>query len=360
MKNKVVFVFITGINFFLLLADDAWTQETPIHYDSVYSAVLKEERPIQIIFPNNYKQDSTDKCDVLYVLDGEWNTSLAQTVRGFLEYTKFIPANIIIVGIPNLYRDSNNMRDRDFTPTHTDFSILSGGAGNFLSFLKNELIPYVNKKYPTKTENNTLYGTSLGGLFTLYAFLQEPALFKSYLAGEPSLWWDNGYLDKVAIQKIGTTANLDNTLWIASKDGTAYREMGISGLDSILNRQAPKDLDWKIETYPNETHFSTIWKGIYDGLKFSYKGLITEGDFLLGPLNGRVVKGKTFQLRCYNISSENYIRYTTDGSEPTTASSKLKSENIFNFSESTILTIKSLNARRENDKITRCEFKVEA
>ena len=53
--------------------------------------------------------------------------------------------------------------------------------------------------------------------------------------------------------------------------------MGISSFDSLLTLKAPNDLQWKVEGYPNETHFSAIWKGIYDGLKFTYVKSKTDG-----------------------------------------------------------------------------------
>jgi hypothetical protein len=56
------------------------------------------------------------------------------------------------------------------------------------------------------------------------------------------------------------------------------------------------------------------------------------------------------------MDSENYIHYTADGSEPTNSSQTLKPENHFSFSESTIITIKSIGARKENNKTIRCQF----
>ena len=68
-------------------------QEQNIHNDSLYSSILKEQRQIQVIFPKKYKPDQKDKLDVIYVLDGEWNTSLTQKLYDFMEYAKFIPVN---------------------------------------------------------------------------------------------------------------------------------------------------------------------------------------------------------------------------------------------------------------------------
>lgn len=359
MKSLIMYTVPTLILFLFLFPFAGRTQESTGIHDTVYSFSLKEKRPIRIILPSSYKTGSTAQYDILYVLDGEWNTSLANTARGFLEYGRFIPANIIIVGITSLYRGNDNLRDRDFTPTSTNYNPMSGGAADFLSFLKNDLLPYINTKYPTNKKNNILYGTSLGGLFALYAFFQEPSLFKSYITIEPSLFWDNGYMHKLAIDKMSPLSKVQGTLWISSRDGKAFRNMGIYQMDSILKEHAPKLLNWKVETYPNETHFSTIWKGIYDGYKFTYKGMLPEGEFALAPMNGRLVKGKPFTLHCFNTASENYIHYTTDGSEPTSTSPRLKSENPFSFSKSTIVTIRTLSAHKENEKSIRCQFFVD-
>ena len=280
MKIKTRFALIATTIYLVLISISAWTQNPIVQYDSLYSNILKEERPIKIILPKKYNPSLTDRYDVLYVLDGEWNTSLAEKVYEFLEYAKFIPANVIIVSIPNYYKNGINLRDRDFTPTSTEnsegkftwmkSSLISGGAANFLLFLKEELVPFVNGKFQTNIENDILYGTSLGGLFAIYAYLHEPTLFKSYITVEPSLWWDNEYINSIAPGKLEAKKGIRNTLWISSRDGRAAVEMGISSFDSLLALKAPEDLRWKVAAYPNETHFSAIWKGIYDGLKFTY------------------------------------------------------------------------------------------
>jgi predicted alpha/beta superfamily hydrolase len=287
MKTKAQFALLASILYFLLITIRARAQNPIIQYDSLYSTVLKEHRAIKLIFPKKYTPTLTDRFDVLYVLDGEWNTSLSEKVYEFLELAKFIPTNLMIVSIPNSYKNGINMRERDFTPTSTEkkdgkfremkSSHMFGGASNFLQFLKKELVPFVNKKYPTKPENNILYGTSLGGLFAIYAYLQEPTLFRSYLTVEPSLWWDNGYVSKTAMKGLANNKTTTNTLWISSRDGQALSVMGIARFDSVLALKAPDKLQWKVASYSNETHFSAIWKGIYDGLKFTYVKSKTDG-----------------------------------------------------------------------------------
>ena len=322
-------------------------QSQDVRHDTLYSEILQEKRALQIHFPKNYKPGSENRFDAIYVLDGEWNTSLTSTVYNFLAFAKFVPQDVIIIGINNPSENNTNLRDRDFTPTHTDYGPVSGGAEKFLSFIKNELLPYIHRTYPAKKEGSTLYGTSLGGLFVLYAFLIEPQLFKSYLTVEPSLWWDNNYLTGFAAKKLDEMKGLNNTLWFSSRDGIALQQMGIKSIDSVFRKKAPPGLFWKSVGYPNETHFSAIWKGIYDGLKFSYTGHLIEGNIRINPMNGIVLREKPFHLSCYNLSADSLLRYTIDGTPPVWTSSRLKSENLMAFSDSKTLIVRSFSPREE-------------
>ena len=266
MRNK--------INCFIFILFSSFLVQAQYHVeknDSIYSEHLNELRQIRINIPKEYDLNSNEKLDVLYVLDGEWATSLTKTVYEFLEYANFIPKNILIVSIPNSYKDGINMRRRDFTPVRVKNQPVSNGVINFQKFLKEELIPLINSKYKTNPQNNILYGSSLGGLFSIYSYLEDPSLFKSYISIEPVLRLGDNYINKIATAKLEQHTDSNNRLWISSRDGKDFNEMGIAKFNSILYSNAPKNLAWKINTYQNETHFSVIWKGVFDGLKFVYK-----------------------------------------------------------------------------------------
>src|SRR5579871_2218703 len=169
---------------------------------SLYSSVLNEKRSVEIIVPPGYTKGSPAGYDVIYVLDGI--RAYHFVAYDYLKGEGFIPENTILVGLLGI-KDTNT-RYRDFTPTRTSSG--SGGADKFLLFLKTELVPYINKAYHTGSERSTLVGGSMGGLFVIYALLNEPSLFKAFIALDPSLWWDNGYLNTLAAGKIGDLKGL--------------------------------------------------------------------------------------------------------------------------------------------------------
>ncbi|WP_184546952.1 alpha/beta hydrolase-fold protein [Mucilaginibacter sp. FT3.2] len=316
MKNRLRF-FLALLVITNSMVNMAKAQDTvlkvPVNarLDSLKSGILNQERLIQVFVPPDYKPGSTDKYDVLYVLDGgNWNTGLITQVQRFLEGEGNMPPTIIVsvLGID---------RNKDLTPTHLKDWKTSGGADKFLAFIKNELIPHVNKTYPSNGDN-TLWGHSLGGLFVMYALLNEPKVFKSYIAVDPSLWWDNCYLPKIAAGKLPALAGLNNTLFISGRDGKDGRSMKIDTMGTILKSIAPAGLTWKVSIYPDETHSSVRFKTTYDGLKFTYTGF--SGGIEFHPMNGIVLKDKPIKILYFNDTSKVY--YTLDGTVPTTSSAK--------------------------------------
>lgn len=251
--------------------------------DSIYSNVLKEQRIIQIILPEGYDANLADKYDVIYVVDGEWNTERASLIHQQNVQWKFMSKNIVI-GVENKYIDGVNQRDRDLTPTNNDTQPLSGKADNFIAFFKDELIPYINKEYST-TGANTLIGASHGGTFAVYTLLKQPQLFKSYIAADPSLWWDDRYLSKFAAERLPELSDINATLHISGRKGGPYEGMGIVAMDSVLKLKAPKGLIWESIDYPNEIHNSVQFKSFYDGLKLAYRGYTNES-ITFHPMGG--------------------------------------------------------------------------
>lgn len=283
--------------------------------DSIYSSILQEQRSLKIFIPDTWKKDSTEKFEVIYLTDGEWVKELFPFIYKFAKGENFVPP-VMMVAIPNRYINGVNQRDRDFLPVHVADNAISGGADKFISFLKNELIPYINKTYPVNG-TNSLYGHSYGGLFSMYTFLTEPGLFETFYATDPSFWWNNDYAIKLASERLGKITSVRH-LWIAGIELT-YKGMGIDRMDSVLKLKAPANIFWKIGLFPNESHNSVRLKAIYDGLKFSYAGY-PGSSIQFHPMNGILLKDKPAPI--FLVSAYPDCHYTIDGSEPSVDSPK--------------------------------------
>src|SRR5882757_6797115 len=177
--------------------------------DSVFSKVLNEQREVWIYVPTGLASAAKagTKFPVVYLLDGDGHF---YSVAGMIQQLSSVNGNtvcpeMIVVAIPN------TDRTRDLTPTHVSEMFgdstrakTSGGAENFTKFLSTELIPYIEKTYPT-SPHRVLIGHSFGGLFAINTLVKNPELFTNYLAIDPSLWWDDARLSAEA-EKILDTA----------------------------------------------------------------------------------------------------------------------------------------------------------
>ncbi len=299
---------------------------------------------IQIVLPAGYKPGSTDKYDVIYVLDGDGNTGLVDNIAQFINGEGFMPP-VIVVGV------LNTDRDRDLTPTRSEGYKTSGGAAQFLGFLKNELIPYIDKTCPTDGDN-IIFGHSFGGLFVTYALFKEPGTFKSYIAADPSYWWDKGMMIRMAAFDLPKLKNMDRTLFISGRGQLALRDMAILPMDTVLQRGAPAGFTWKISPYANETHGSVRLKSIYDGLRFVYDGY-GQKDPEFHPMAGIVLKDKPIKIWYFQDTTN--VHYTTDGTVPTMASPIM--QHALTYSAPGIFTTKVFTGHEKFDKVKTGVFK---
>jgi predicted alpha/beta superfamily hydrolase len=161
----------------------------------ITSSIMGQEYALYVNLPRYY-EDTTRVFPVVYLLDAQWDFPLLNAVFGEQYYDGFVP-EFITVGITWGGENPNydSLRAGDLTPTNIQQVPQSGKGAKFLSFIKEELVPFIDSTYRTKKNDRTLMGCSLGGLFTLYAMFQETELFNRYVLTSPALGWDNEVID---------------------------------------------------------------------------------------------------------------------------------------------------------------------
>jgi uncharacterized protein len=175
MKKVITAILFMNLTFSLF----AQTDNSSIicgNYRKIHSNVLHEERILLISLPEDYgKSDKT--YPVLFKLDGDKGNFLQaiSAASYLLDMTENAP-DPIIIGI------ENTDRNRDMLPDQK--------ANNFIQFINNELIPFVNKNYRTNGFR-IICGQSLSSLFALYSFLEQPDLFDAYILGSFGFYKDS-------------------------------------------------------------------------------------------------------------------------------------------------------------------------
>ena len=161
-------------------------------------------RNVDVWLPDNYT--ASKKYAVLYMHDGQmlfdssitWNKQewgVDETLNQLMQQNKI--RDCIVVGIWN----GGKSRHPEYFPQkpfealskeeqqlvysayrsggQSIFSGLPISSDNYLKFLVEELKPFIDKNYSTKTDasNTFVAGSSMGGLISLYALCEYPTIF---------------------------------------------------------------------------------------------------------------------------------------------------------------------------------------
>ena len=225
------------------------------------SKILNREVNVLVSVPDNYSTSSIH-YPVLYDLGGFYFTFDCGTV-GILSRTTDIP-EMIIVGVPPVERGyvPTPFEERGENPEGADLSI---------KFLKEELIPFVEKNYRTNAFR-ILYGHSVGGLFTMYTLFNYPDLFTAYVAGSPWFQTNDQYWLK-NIEKMAKVRKLDDKfLFMTVGKGEADLTLDtFKELEKWMNNNPFSGLTWK-SAWVEGDHGSMVGRNIYDGLLFIFSG----------------------------------------------------------------------------------------
>ena len=258
--------------------------------ESIYSDTLSEKRTFLVYSPGFTSQNvgPQKRYPVLYLLDG--SAHFYSTV-GIIQQLSQANGNGVLPEMMVVAIESTN-RMKDFVPS-TDPTT----PNRFVQFLKSELIPHVEKHYPT-APYRLIAGHSLGGLLVIDFLTQEPALFNAYIAIDPSMWYANEVFLKRTISHFPAKnlkskslfLGVANTLPVGvhlsqvRKDQSAETRhlRSILRLDDFLKKNAAA-LYYADKFYDRERHNTVPLLTIYDGLRFIFDFYYfdaSEKDFL--------------------------------------------------------------------------------
>jgi predicted alpha/beta superfamily hydrolase len=167
------------------------------------SRALDTERTVRVWLPPGFS--SRGHYGALYLNDGQnlfgdgdpdsggggWHVD--EAAARLIEQHVIDP--LIVVGIDN---GGDRARSVDYLPVPDSFSATPEppGADRYLTFVTDELMPFVNQKYPTLRgpEHTGFGGSSYGAVSAFYAVMARPGVFGRVLLESPSVGVGNGAL----------------------------------------------------------------------------------------------------------------------------------------------------------------------
>jgi predicted alpha/beta superfamily hydrolase len=253
---------------------------TPYEAFTINSAVLGRTYNLSIKLPLDYldKGNETKKYPVLYLNDAPHTFKVAAGVTYFNSMDK-----AIVVGISYaLGVDGQFSRFRDLTPEY-DKSVkqyTTGQAPEFLKFIEDEVITFVEKNYRADPTKRMLSAHSLGASFGAWVLLTKPEVFSSYILTSPSLWFKNELIFSLEEKYAAQHKALKADVFIATgaletpEHGMNYNM--VDGHQRFLTRLRSRNyqgLRINDEIVSGTDHFPTFPVSLEKGLRWIYQDL---------------------------------------------------------------------------------------
>lgn len=200
-------------------------------YMRVESETIGRDFHVFIMLPEGYDQRSAQSYPTVYVLDGGALYPLLVAYYRYLHAGAEIPDAIIVgVSYGSDSFEGGNYRSTDYTAKTAEREYW-GGAGDFQQFLRDELIPSIERSYRSRPDRRVIFGQSIGGQFVLYTALTEPGLFWGHIASNPALHRNLPFFleDHGAASSAGTPSRL--FVAIGSDDDPEFRVPALKWID---------------------------------------------------------------------------------------------------------------------------------
>lgn len=142
---------------------------------------------VYVRLPADMAENPDARYPVVYLLDGDSLFPILASNHLFLTYDDALPEAIVVGIAYGGFEPAVNKRGYDFSAPAADARDDQGGADKFLAFLRSELLPEIERRYPADPDKRVLFGQSRGGHFVLYSAFVDPDLFWGRIASNPTL-----------------------------------------------------------------------------------------------------------------------------------------------------------------------------
>lgn len=255
---------------------------TILQHDSIATEFV-EIRPVSVWIPPSYHQNEDKTYPVLYFMDGqnlfnpktsysrvdwaldEWADSLIST--GQME-------EVIIVGVwnsPKRYLEYMPEKSVDYftdeeldrIKENTESSMERPVSDDFLKYLTQDIIPFINQEYRTKSEpeHTLIGGSSMGGLISLYALTEYPEIFGTALCVSTHWPAGNGITLRYFEENLPKPGSHKIYFDYGTKTLDAEYEPFQKQIDSVMVAQGfSKNEDWLTLKFEGHTHSERDWR----------------------------------------------------------------------------------------------------
>lgn len=166
---------------------------------SVPDPVSGRDYEVFVSLPASYEAEPNRRYPVLYVTDADYAFPIIRQIARRVNLEGPVIEEFILVGLSYAQGDSGaDSRRRDYTPTpngpRNSAGSVHGGGPAYQTYLKTQALPFIEQRFRADPARRILLGHSYGGLLGAQILFSDPAMFRGYVLGSPSLWYDKGHM----------------------------------------------------------------------------------------------------------------------------------------------------------------------
>jgi predicted alpha/beta superfamily hydrolase len=249
---------------------------------------------ISVGLPYGYHDEPEKNWPVVYLIDGNMYFGMVTEIVRSMAWCGST-SDAIVAGIgyatetqmDEAWMDRVTMRMDDLSPVRDEErekkrsqdwkrEVKTGGAANFLEFIGGEVMSLVESNYRVDTNDRTLAGHSLGGLFPLFAMFQDPGQFTNYVACSPSIYWKGQVMLEIEKLFASEESALPARLFLSmgelekeDEDDDSFE--GMMRLFDQLESREYKQFEMVKKLFPDEDHCTVLASSFAAGLKWALR-----------------------------------------------------------------------------------------
>lgn len=239
---------------------------------------------IYVSLPTSYEQNPQRRYPVVYVTDADYGFAMLRSIGRRMNVAGPRLQEFIVVGLSYAKgEDSMASRRRDYTPTpkgarDAPADAVHGQSLKYRDYLQDRVFPFVQQHYRTMPEHRVFVGHSYGGLLGAHILLTRPDMFRGYLLGSPSFWFDKRYLLTRTPALLDAQKTLDADVYIyvgefeAQRRGDRRYQQEVdmvrdnAAFAEMLRARAYSGLNLRDDVLAGEDHVSVAPRGFTLGL----------------------------------------------------------------------------------------------
>lgn len=244
--------------------------------------------------PSYFENDKS--YPVVFTTDSDYGFPLIRSLRRRIGGKGKNVEDFVLVGLSyGVGEESMPSKRRDYTPTNPfarsgtkpaasayDRDSTYGQAAAYRDYIERDVFPLIAREYRVDMQRKVYIGHSFGGLFGSYVLLTKPGMFRNYILGSPSLWYDQRTMFDLEARYTDTHRDLPAHVLLSigayetRGNGPRHLKTDMIGdmqrFERALKSRGYPGLRIESEVLPDEDHLTGLPRTITHGLLWALPG----------------------------------------------------------------------------------------